>query len=78
MTRPAMATSSRSLAVLKTRVRLVQISDVVSVGERVTVRVLARVDHCLALVSTNLDGIVFDGLSGGVIGHAMFLRITDR
>ena len=67
-----------ALAVLKTRVSLVQIGDVMGVGERVTVRVLARVDHRLALVTTNLDGVVFDNLFGGFVGHAMFLRITDR
>ena len=56
-------------AILELGVLGVKVGDVVRVGERVAIGVLACGDQRLALGAANLDGIVFDNLLVVFLGH---------
>ena len=59
------------IPVLKVRVELLELGQVVAVVERVAIGVLARIEHGLTLGLAHLDGIVFDNFRGIAHGKAL-------
>ena len=59
------------IPVLKVRIELLELGQMVAVVERMAIGVLARIEHGLALGLAHLDGIVFDNFRGIAHGKAL-------
>ena len=59
------------IPVLKVRVKLLELGQMVAVVERMAIGVLTRIEHGLALGLAHLDGIVFDNFRGIAHGKAL-------